>query len=358
MTVSFPPAPLEADLLVHLAQNAEDADRRTDWPEASWHELRNAGVTAWSIPIDFGGLGLGPAELLSGYEQLASACLTTAFILSQREAAVRRLGAYPVPDLQKRFLPRLAHGDLFATVGLSQLTTSRQHQSPSLLADPVGPLDHPDHFLLDGLIPWVTGADHAEIVIVGAAIPDRRQVLLLLPAHQPGMTVEAPLPLPALAGSRTAQIRCERVRIGSELVLAGPGEKLLAAGKGGVGGLETSCLALGLARSAIDYLEKEAESRASLAELAARFKAVHFRLRNEMIKDALELQDEGQVQRLRVQSTQLVLRATQAALTVAKGTGFVAPHPVQRWARQALFFLVWSCPRPVADGLLSQLVPD
>ena len=55
------------------------------------------------------------------------------------------------------------------------------------------------------------------------------------------------------------------------------------------------------------------------------------------------------------QCTRLALRATQAALLAAKGTGFVAPHPAQRWARQALFFLVWSCPRPVAEGVLGDL---
>ena len=59
------------------------------------------------------------------------------------------------------------------------------------------------------------------------------------------MTVDAPLPLPALAGSRTAQIRCESVEIPADMVLAGPGDKLLAGTVGGVGGLETSCLALG-----------------------------------------------------------------------------------------------------------------
>jgi alkylation response protein AidB-like acyl-CoA dehydrogenase len=55
----------------------------------------------------------------------------------------------------------------------------------------------------------------------------------------------------------------------------------------------------------------------------------------------------------------LALQATQAALILSKGSGFVAPHPVQRWVRQALFFLVWSCPRPVAsevlDGLLGKI---
>ena len=48
--------------------------------------------------------------------------------------------------------------------------------------------------------------------------------------------------------------------------------------------------------------------------------------------------------------------ATQTALLAAKGTGFVAPHPAQRWARQALFFLVWSCPQPVLSATLCELV--
>jgi hypothetical protein len=61
---------------------------------------------------------------------------------------------------------------------------------------------------------------------------------------------------------------------------------------------------------------------------------------------------------LRVECTLLALCATQTALVAAKGTGFVAPHPAQRWARQALFFLVWSCPRPAAEGILARLLPD
>jgi len=54
----------------------------------------------------------------------------------------------------------------------------------------------------------------------------------------------------------------------------------------------------------------------------------------------------------------MVLHATQAALTAAKGTGFLRPHPAQRWARQALFFLVWSCPWPAASAMLDTLASD
>ncbi|MCY2950025.1 MAG: acyl-CoA dehydrogenase, partial [Planctomycetota bacterium] len=57
----------------------------------------------------------------------------------------------------------------------------------------------------------------------------------------------------------------------------------------------------------------------------------------------------------RVECTDLALRATQAALLVAKGAGFVDSHPVGRWARQALFFLVWSCPWSVQAEMLTVL---
>jgi hypothetical protein len=34
------------------------------------------------------------------------------------------------------------------------------------------------------------------------------------------------------------------------------------------------------------------------------------------------------------------------------------PWHLARWARQALFFLVWSCPRPAAEGMLTELMPN
>jgi alkylation response protein AidB-like acyl-CoA dehydrogenase len=61
---------------------------------------------------------------------------------------------------------------------------------------------------------------------------------------------------------------------------------------------------------------------------------------------------------LRAHANKFVLRATQAALTASKGTGFLKNHPAQRWARQALFFLVWSCPRPAVEATLAYLTTE
>jgi alkylation response protein AidB-like acyl-CoA dehydrogenase len=341
-----------SSLLSTLAAGADRADASADWPPA-WDALGRAGVLAWSIPPAHGGAGKSAAELLAGYEQLAGACLTTAFILTQREAAVRRLVASPNTALAARILPALAIGATFATVGLSQLTTSRQHQSPALRAT-----QDAGAFHLDGLIPWVTGADRADLIVIGATLPDDRQVLLGLSPRQPGVTVEPPLELMALAGSRTCQLRLSGVTVSTDMLIAGPAEKIMAGKPGGVGGVETSCAALGLAGAAVDYLAQEASQRSDLTAVAERFQRARAAARAHLHALATTTPTQEAVIALRVKCTRLALQATQVALTAAKGTGFVRPHPAQRWARQALFFLVWSCPRPAAEGVIGHLLPD
>lgn len=332
-----------------LADRAEAADRGPEWPDESWAVLGRAGVLRAAVPSAFGGAGLGPGEALDLAEALAGACLTTAFALSQRDAAVRRLLAGP-PDLRADYLPRLAAGQTFLTVGLSQLTTSRQHGGPALRATPDG-----GGYRLAGDVPWVTGADRAAAVVAGATLPDGAQLLAVLPTDRAGVSVGPPLDLAALRGSRTAGVRCDGVRVGPADVLAGPAEHVL--GRTGGGGLETSALALGLAGAAIDLLHAEAGRRTDLAAAAEKFEAARVGVRRRLHGLAGQPAAADAVLAARAESTRLALRATQAALVAAKGAGFVPPHPAQRWARQALFFLVWSCPRPVSADLLADLTP-
>jgi alkylation response protein AidB-like acyl-CoA dehydrogenase len=340
------PSWLEGSKLEALAAFAEQADTDPAWPEESWRVVGELGAQTWSIPKEAGGQGLDRIAQLEGAEQLGAACLTSAFILSQREAAVRWI-LQGSEALRRRILPALARGETFVTVGLSQLTTSRQHRPPSLRAHAL----ESGGYRLDGEVPWVTGADHADFLVVGAVREDGLQVLLLMPRSALGVIVEPPLHLAALAGSRTAKVRCAGVEVAADMLLAGPGERLVRSG----GGLDTSCLALALARSAISFLDKEGLRRADVQPAARRLAEALEGLRQRLHALAKGAPADEEVLALRVDCTRLVLRATQAALAVAKGTGFLVPHPAQRWFRQAEFFLVWSCPQPVAAALLADL---
>jgi alkylation response protein AidB-like acyl-CoA dehydrogenase len=335
-----------------LAANAREADESPIWPAASWNVLTQAGVLGWTIDRNHGGAGYPSTDLLTGYEHLASACLTTCFILSQRDAAVRRIDASANESLRRDLLAPLARGERFATVGLSQLTTSRQHVKPTLVARSVG-----DAFVLDGAIPWVTGAAHADFLVIGAVTDTGMQLLAALPGDLPGVNVGTPLDLMALQGSMTAEVRLEQVVVERRWLLAGPAESVLAKGRSGPGGLETSCLALGLAGAAIDYVAQEALARADLRASADNLEQERSKLRAELHRLANQGGAAEHAAGLRALANSLVLRATQVALTVSKGTGFLRDHPAQRWARQALFFLVWSCPRPTTEATLAHLAP-
>jgi hypothetical protein len=120
------------------------------------------------------------------------------------------------------------------------------------------------------------------------------------------------------------------------------------------GGLQTSTLAIGLAAAAIDFLARESDKRPDLLLPTGGLRAEQLELKTDLMALALG-QGSCTHDELRGRANSLVLRATQAALTAAKGAGYVVGHPAGRWCREALFFLVWSCPQPVTSATLCEL---
>lgn len=334
-----------------LAERSADLDLHPRWPAEQIAACAAAGVYRWFVPEHLGGFGWSEPEILRGYLRLSAACLTTTFIITQFTSALRRIVDSENEPLRDRLLPELLDGRHFTTVGISHLTTSRRHlATPVLRAEETA-----DGFVLDGFSPWVTGAAHAQSVVVGATLADARQLLVLLPTDLPGVTAPPPAQLVGLSASCTGELRCERVAVGRELLLAGPAENVMAGKIGGkTGGLQTSALAIGLSIAALDFLARETEKRPDLREPLVSLR----RELDEAETDLLALAAGDQPctsEAIRARANSLALRATQSALAAAKGTGYVVGHPAGRWCREALFFLVWSCPQPVMAANLCEL---
>jgi hypothetical protein len=138
--------------------------------------------------------------------------------------------------------------------------------------------------------------------------------------------------------------------------LSGPAEDVVGVpGMAGTGGLETSALALGQARAALVKLEEELRERQEEPEAFQRLCVQWEMIAGRLVRAAAGEETGWTGGELRRRANALVLGATQAALTARKGSGFLRSDPAQRWARQALFFLVWSCPRPVAEAAMRDL---
>ncbi len=354
--ITSPDDPALAELCGDLAARAEQLDQSSDWPSEQLQLCSDYGVFQWFLDREWGGQAWDHESILRGYLALSAACLTTTFILTQRDGACRRIQTSDNSELKQRLLPALLTSELFATVGISHLTTSRRH-----LALPVLRARHvPGGFELDGFSPWVTGADSADYIVLGATLtdgdePTPQQLLAAVPTKLPGARAAAPERLVGLSASHTGRFELEKVFVADEWLLAGPIENVMSVGAGaGTGGLGTTTLALGLTRAALALLAREAQRRPELEPP-----------RDAMLAEAADLEADffagvrGQPactsDELRQRANSLVLRSTQAALAAAKGSGYVAGHPAGRWCREALFFLVWSCPQSVLSAHLCEL---
>ena len=182
-----------------IKASADQAAAIGPWAAGSMAVLAEQGVLAAFIPAAHGGRNASEAERLTALAAVATACLTTALAASQWAAAVRIIGsATDDPNLQAGLLPPLARGATFTTVWLSQLTTSRQHLGrPALVA-----AQDEDGWRLDGLCPLVTGADACDTIVTGAATEDGSR-FFVVPTSATGLTIDPPLEMLALSGSRT-----------------------------------------------------------------------------------------------------------------------------------------------------------
>lgn len=346
-----PDDPTLVDLSHRLAELSGDLDDAGMWPAEGLRLCQDAGVMRWFVPTKDEGFGWSEADALRGYMQLASGCLATTFVVTQPHGVIRRLLDSDNEEIRERVLPALVSGEAFASVGISQLTTSRRHTAkpPMVLREAGGGIQ------LDGLCPWVTGGVYSDYVLTGGVFEDGKQALVVIPTDRPGVIFDPPAAMVGLSATHTGAMRCRQVLIERHWILAGPSENVMANRKGAnTGGLQTSALALGLARAALEYLEHEAELRGDLRDALGALNDEHHAIKTDLLSSAAGAATCSNDE-LRARANMHVLRATQSALTAAKGTGYLRGHPVGRWCREALFFLVWSCPQPVASATLCEL---
>lgn len=339
-----------------LAERAAEVDRTGDWPVEQLRLCGEAGVFEWFLPTAYGGQQWSDADITRGYLELSQSCLTTTFVITQRIGACKRIAGSKNEAIKSKLLPGLLTGEIAATVGISHLTTSRRHLgAPVLTAEPaVG------GYTLSGYAPWVTGAEAANHVVVGAVLtqdgqPASEELLISVDTSDTAVQTPEPFKMVALSGSKTGALQLNGYHAPEESLVAGPVEKVMTQGTGGTtGGPQTSTLAIGAASASLDVLAKEADRRSDLHDAHAALSAEHAELENDLLA-AARGEPACSSESLRQRANSHVLRCSQAALTATKGAGYLSDALAGRLCREALFFLVWSCPQPVQNANLCEL---
>ena len=325
-----------------LAGLAKETAETGPWRSGAFASLARSGALAGFIPADCGGTAATEPVILEMLAAIAGRCLTTALALTQWASACRII-AGGEPALRSARLPALARGDTPTTVGISQLSTSRRHLgTPSLVAARSN-----GTWRLNGLCPWVTGADSSDTIVTGALTETGEQFFFVVSTAAKGLDIAPPMQMLALSGSRTSSVAFREVEPADVIRPAEAGVR--------TGGLATTALAVGSTRAAIAILDEEARGRPSLEPVAAGLRAEVDELWRQLDAAADGGIEPADRDRLRARVNGLVVRAAQAALTASKGAGFVTGHPAERLVRESMFFLVWSCPQSVTSAVMCEL---
>jgi hypothetical protein len=305
-----------------LLPDAPAVDRADRVPEAHFGALAGAGLYGIEAVSD-----LSQSDRWLITEILASGCMGTAFVWIQHHSAVRALLATDNERLRSAWAEDLLAGRRRAGIAIGGV----RPPDPSLRAQPIG-----SGWSFTGEVPWVTGWGMIDVLLVGAATLDDREVWALIPWDQRQGFVPTRHHLIAAHASSTVHLRFENVSVASHEVVAV--ERRSPPDPRDGGGRSNGSLALGVVRRATASMGPSPLDH----EL-------------EVARARLDAADGSGMAAARAAGSELALRAA-ARLTVHVGSRAVdVEGAAQRLNREAQFTAVFGSRAAIKSELLGLL---
>ena len=326
------------------------------YPEKLIEQMKQLGVYGLAIPEPWGEApvsmpcyALVTAELARGWMSLAGA-------MGGHTVVAKLLVAFGTPEQQERYLPRMATGEVRATMALTEPGGGSDLQSMTTVARPDG-----DGYVIDGSKTWISNARRSGLIALlcktdPRAEPAHRGISVLLVEHGPGLTVSKDLPKLGYKGVETCELVFDGMRVPADAVLGGePGRGFGQMMKGlETGRIQVASRALGVGRAAFDDALRYAQERESfgkpiwqhqsignyLADMATKLTAAQ-----QLILFAAERYESGQ--RCDMEAGMAKLFASEVAMEIALnavrvhgGYGYSTEFDVERYFRDAPLMIV------------------
>jgi alkylation response protein AidB-like acyl-CoA dehydrogenase len=312
--------------------------------------LSQQGLMGLYIPEAYGGAGLGALAFCLAVEEIAWACASTAVVYLVQYAAGYPLVSHGTEEQKRRYLPRLASGEITTALSISEPGAGSDAASMATTAVRQG-----DRYVLNGTKMWVTNGSHASVLTLFATVDRGRGhkgvTAFLVEPTFPGFAYGKLERKMGIRGSPTVALHlsdCE-VPVGNRLGDEGQGFRVA------LGALDRSrpavgAQAVGIAQAALDASVAYARERQQFGQPIAAFQGVQFMLADMamqvhasrlMVYHAAGLVDRGGTT-TSLESSMAKCFASDAAMKVAidavqihGGYGYTREYPVERFMRDA-----------------------
>ena len=330
-------------------------EREHEYPEALIAQMKEMGVYGLAVPARWSEsavsarcFALVTAELARGWMSLAGA-------MGGHSVVATLLARYGTPEQQERWLPRMATGEVRATMALTEPSGGSDLQDIRTRA-----LRDGDVYVVDGSKTWITNARHAGLIATlvktdPAAQPRHTGISILL--VEPGQVdVSRDLPKLGYRGVESCELSFAGSRVPVDALLGGVEGRGFAQFMAGLelGRVQVAARAVGVAQAALDDSLAYAQQRETfgkpiwqhqsvgnlLADMATKVHASRL-----MLLDAAASLDEGR--RSDLEAGMAKLFASEACMQVALdavrihgAAGYSAEVDVERYFRDAPLMIV------------------
>jgi alkylation response protein AidB-like acyl-CoA dehydrogenase len=328
-------------------------DVKGEMPASFIDELKSFGLFGLVIPEEYGGMGLGTASYSRVLQQISTWDGSVALTVGAHSSiGMRGLLLFGTDEQKKRWLPRLATGELVAAFCLTEPGAGSDAAAVRTTA-----LREGNDWILNGEKIWITNGGIAQLYTVFAKTPvpgdagKAQMTAFIVTSDMKGVSHGTHEDKMGIRASSTTSVRFEDVRLGAEHVLGGVGKgfknamRILNSGRTGLGG---GCI--GGMRRLIGLATKQAKERKQFGRPIAEFGLVKQKV-GEMVADAYATEsvvsmvsgliDQGyqdyavEAAISKVYATEALWRTADEALQIAGGNGYMREFPYERALRDA-----------------------
>ncbi|MEV6127388.1 acyl-CoA dehydrogenase family protein [Streptomyces violaceusniger] len=331
-----------------IKPRAAEEEAAGRFPRELFTLLSESGLLGLVQPEEFGG-GDQPYEVyLQVLEELAAARLTVGLGVSVHTLACHALARYGSKEQRAEHLPAMLGGGLLGAYCLSEPSSGSDAAALTTRATRDG-----DTWTIEGTKAWITHGGIADFYTVLARTgPERTRGIsaFLVPAGTPGLSAAAPEHKMGMAGSPTAQIHLDGVRVPDARRIGEAGQGFaIALSALDAGRLGIAACAVGVAQAALDEALAYTAQRRQFGRPIADFQGLRFMLADmatqieagrALYLAAARLRDAGrpfskQAAMAKLFCTDAAMRITTDAVQLLGGYGYTVDFPVERYMREA-----------------------
>jgi len=323
-------------------------DEEQRFPTEAFRKLGELGFLGSIFPEEYGGAGLSTQDYAAIVEEIASVDGAVALAL----AAHTSLGSSHIflfgSEAQKRrYLPRLTSGEWLAAWGLTEAEAGSDSGGTKTTAVRDGA-----SWVLNGSKNFITNASVGRVAVL-MAVTDRSRgrhgiSAFLVELDNPGIRVGKKENKLGMRASDTCTLVLEDCRLPEDALVGREGEGFINSMKVLDGGrISIAALSVGIARGAFEAALRYSKERRQFGRPISEFEAIQFYLA-EMATDidaarlltqrAAAVKDAGEAvpilsAQAKLFASEIAVRATDRALQIHGGYGFIKDFPVEKFYR-------------------------